>query len=245
MKRIRTSLSTVYDFENLYAAYQLARKGKSTKSEVARFDLEVEQELLDLQAQLADESYQPGPYRYYTIYERKPRLISVAPFRDRVVHHAIMRQIEPQLDRTLIHDCYADKPALWQLVADIREYLQTLSLTLHPNKVHLRRTSERVDVLGYLATRDRRWLRNDNGHRATRRLKRLSKGYASNRLSRDDVRASLQSWIGHAMHAETLGLRQQILSGIKFQRAEDQSSSPRAARRLLEQQTAEPAFRES
>jgi hypothetical protein len=48
-----------------------------------------------------------GDYRLFTIYERKPRVIAAAPFRDRVVHHAVMNLIEPPLDRTLISDSYA------------------------------------------------------------------------------------------------------------------------------------------
>jgi hypothetical protein len=34
-------------------------------------------------------------------------LISAAPFRDRVLHHALCRVVEPIFDRTFIHDSYA------------------------------------------------------------------------------------------------------------------------------------------
>ncbi|MBN1481417.1 hypothetical protein EH223_03530 [candidate division KSB1 bacterium] len=36
--------------------------------------------------------------------------ISAAPFRDRVVHHALCRIIEPIFDRTFIYDSYANRP---------------------------------------------------------------------------------------------------------------------------------------
>ena len=48
--------------------------------------------------------YVPGDYRYFTIYEPKERLISVAPFRDRVVHHALVRILEPVYERRFICD---------------------------------------------------------------------------------------------------------------------------------------------
>jgi len=75
--------------------------------EVARFGLNLERELLALQCELQSGEYQPGGYLRFTLYERKPRLIAAAPFRDRVVHHALMNIIEPPLDRTFIHDSYA------------------------------------------------------------------------------------------------------------------------------------------
>jgi hypothetical protein len=42
---------------------------------------------LRLQAELSDMSYRPGAYRSFYIRDPKRRLISVVPFRDRVVHH--------------------------------------------------------------------------------------------------------------------------------------------------------------
>jgi RNA-directed DNA polymerase len=74
---------------------------------VARFALDLEKELLRMQRELEDGTYWPGAYRLFRIYARKPRTIAAAPFRDRVVHHAVMNLIEPPLDRTFIHDSYA------------------------------------------------------------------------------------------------------------------------------------------
>ncbi len=63
--------------------------------------------MLNLQNELNEQSYRPGDYRLFTIYDRKPRSIAAAPFRDRVVHHALMNQIEPALDGRFIATCYA------------------------------------------------------------------------------------------------------------------------------------------
>jgi hypothetical protein len=43
------------------------------------------------------------------IHEPKRRLISAAPFRDRVVHHALCNCIEPLFERSFIHDSYANR----------------------------------------------------------------------------------------------------------------------------------------
>jgi retron-type reverse transcriptase len=107
MKRLGGVWSKVVSFENLLTAYRKARRGKAQRLEVARFGLALERELLALQRELQTAEYRPGPYHLFTIYERKPRVIAAAPFRDRVVHHAVMNVIEPLLDRTFIHDSYA------------------------------------------------------------------------------------------------------------------------------------------
>ena len=52
-------------------------------------------------------TYRPGPYRTFTIYEGKTRQISAAPFRDRVVHHALTGVLEPIFERSFIFDSYA------------------------------------------------------------------------------------------------------------------------------------------
>jgi len=52
-------------------------------------------------------TYRHGAYNYFTIYEPKERLVAAAPFRDRVVHHAIVRVVEPIFERRFIEDSYA------------------------------------------------------------------------------------------------------------------------------------------
>lgn len=107
MKRIGDIWQLIISFENLLAAFFKARKGKSASTDVAQFSLELETRLLELQHELQTGSYRPGKYRLFTIYERKPRLIAAAPFRDRIVHHALMNILEPKMDPGLIYDTYA------------------------------------------------------------------------------------------------------------------------------------------
>ena len=107
MKRLDGLWPQVVAFDNLWRAWRKARRGKSRTVGAVAFELELESNLLALQRELENGDYQPGAYRLFTIYERKPRLIAAAPFRDRVVHHAVMNVIEPPLDRCFIHDSYA------------------------------------------------------------------------------------------------------------------------------------------
>jgi Reverse transcriptase (RNA-dependent DNA polymerase) len=69
---------------------------------VAAWLLREEAELLALQAELRSGEYRPGPYRFFEIYEPKRRQIAAAPFRDRVVHHALCQWLAPVLERRFI-----------------------------------------------------------------------------------------------------------------------------------------------
>jgi len=100
----------ICSFEALYAAHRRARRGGKRKhAQVAGFEHNLGENLLRLQEELLTQTYQPGPYRSFIVVERKERKISAAPYRDRVVHHALMAVTGPILDARLIHDTYANR----------------------------------------------------------------------------------------------------------------------------------------
>ncbi|MDS4021928.1 MAG: RNA-directed DNA polymerase [Candidatus Competibacter sp.] len=375
MKRLDGLWPQVVAFDNLWLAWRKARRGKSRTAGAVTFELELESNLLALQCELETGDYQPGMYRLFTLYERKPRLIAAAPFRDRVVHHAVMNVIEPPLDRRFIHDSYAcrrdkgvhaavDRYQLWArrypyaLKLDVRQYFPSIDhailkatlrrhlrdervlalleriidngpdlaptepayfpgddlltplerrcgipignltsqffanlylndldhgikevlrapaylryvddmvlladdkvqlwawrdwiaerlagirLRLHPAKAKVSQVREGLDVLGYRLFPKRRRLRNENGLRFRRRLRAFAQGYAEGRLDWADFDSSVQAWIGHARHAETLGLRERIFSEVHFRRERTEGRSPGGAGRLVEQRTEEVA----
>jgi len=109
MKTYRHLYPQVWDFENLYLAYRKARKGKRGRPGAADFERIQDDELLALQTELRHFTYRPGRYHSFYIHDPKKRLISAAPFRDRVVHHALCRVIEPVWERRFIHDTYANR----------------------------------------------------------------------------------------------------------------------------------------
>jgi retron-type reverse transcriptase len=108
-KTYRNLYPEVASFGNLFEAWHKARKGKRGQAEVATFEFHLETNLLRLEAELRDRSYRPGSYRSFYIHEPKRRLISAAPFRDRVVHHALCNVIEPICERRFIRDSYANR----------------------------------------------------------------------------------------------------------------------------------------
>jgi retron-type reverse transcriptase len=99
----------VCDWDNLYLAWRKAARGKRGRTAAARFEYRLEDNLVTLQEELAAQTYRPGPYASFHIHEPKKRLISAAPFRDRVVHHALCNIIEPAFERSFIADSYANR----------------------------------------------------------------------------------------------------------------------------------------
>jgi retron-type reverse transcriptase len=76
---------------------------------VATFDFQAADRILELRDQLLSGTYRPGPYTHFFIHEPKRRKISAAQFRDRVVHHALCRIIEPRFERVFLPDSYANR----------------------------------------------------------------------------------------------------------------------------------------
>lgn len=99
----------VTDWDNLMLAWQKARRGKRGTPPAAAFEQNVGEKLLALQNALQEKTYRPGNYASFYIHEPKKRLISAAPFADRVVHHALCNVIEPIFERRFIHDSYANR----------------------------------------------------------------------------------------------------------------------------------------
>lgn len=99
----------ITSWDNLRLAYKKAAKGKRGKRPAARFEYRLEDNLAALRQELLDKTYQPGSYNSFYIHEPKRRLISAAPFQDRVVHHALCNIIEPIFERSFIYDSYANR----------------------------------------------------------------------------------------------------------------------------------------
>ena len=96
-------------WSNLLLAYRRASKGKRAQPSVATFEHRLEDQLFALQEELRSHTYRPGAYTSFYIHEPKRRLISAAPFRDRVVHHALCHLIEPIFERTFVTESFANR----------------------------------------------------------------------------------------------------------------------------------------
>ncbi len=109
MKRYNNLYSAIYSFPNLLAAYKQAFSGKKKTDELFEFQYNLENAICGIEEELRMKTYSPGNYRSFTIIEPKERLISAAPFRDRVVHHALCNIIQPLFESSFIFDSYSNR----------------------------------------------------------------------------------------------------------------------------------------
>ena len=94
-------------WDNLIAAWREARRGKRNRPEVRAFEHDLEANLVSLHEHLLRGTWKPGEPRRFWVRDPKWREITAPPFADRIVHHAIVRVVEPLFERRFIYDSYA------------------------------------------------------------------------------------------------------------------------------------------
>ena len=355
MKRYGNLWHGMISFEALLQAAQQARRGKRCRPAVAAFEFHLERELWRLHAEMTAKTYRPGTYRSFFIHEPKKRQISAAPYRDRVVHHALVSVLEPIFEPTFIADSYAcrkgkgthaavhrcqhfsrqfryvlkadirkffpsvdhqilksllarkikDPDVLWlvgeiidgsnpqevvqhcfpndtlftslerrrgipignqtsqffanvyldpldhfikdrlsikgyvryvddflvfsddkKFLAEVREqircFLVSLRLRLHPNKNVISPVTNGIRFLGFRVFPTHRLLPKDNVRRFRRRIKAMQESYASGEMSLPEIQQRMMSWSGHASQANTFHLRRTLFAEMLFRRAVNQ-----------------------
>ena len=118
-----------------------------------------------------------------------------------------------------------DKYRLAEILAAVHEQLAMDRLRLHSHKAQISLVADGFNVLGYIVYPTCRRLRSDNGHRFVRKLRSMTRAYYSGRLKWPTVVASVQSWVGHAQHADTDGLCRAIFSQAGFTRGMGQETA--------------------
>ena len=117
MKTYNCLYETLFSNKNLIFAWKRARKGKTKRNYVQKFEENFRENILQLKKELQEESYKPSPLKKFVIRDPKTRKISRAEFRDRIVHHALVRIIESIFDPTFIYDSCANRKGKGNLFA--------------------------------------------------------------------------------------------------------------------------------
>lgn len=120
MKRSHVGLEDLADWHNLTAAFQRAALGKGRSQEVIEFKSNHLEHLATLGRDILDGSVAVGDMRRFHIYDPKHRIIHAPCFRERVLHHALMNHVGPELDRALVADTYACRVGKGALAAVLR-----------------------------------------------------------------------------------------------------------------------------
>ncbi len=117
MKTYNKIYSQIISLENLALAWRKARKHKTKKFYVMEFEANLQENLLKLHEELKNQTYRPEPLVNFIVKDPKTRKISKSAFRDRVVHHALIRIIEPIFEKLFIYDSCANRKGKGNLFA--------------------------------------------------------------------------------------------------------------------------------
>lgn len=100
----------LFEFPQMYRAYLACRRTKRNKPSALAFELNHEENLVQLAAELREQRYQPGASICFYTKKPKAREIFAAAFRDRIVHHLVYAALAPVWERVFIHHSYACRP---------------------------------------------------------------------------------------------------------------------------------------
>lgn len=143
MKRQGKLFPLIVDYQNLRLAWLKALRGKRKSTAVLLFSRNIDVNLDKIKTRLESDNPEWGNYRSFTITDPKERIISAAPFPERVMHHAIMNILESLFEKQLIHHSYAcrkgkgthaavlhafhhAKAKGWFLKLDVRKYFDSI-----------------------------------------------------------------------------------------------------------------------
>jgi hypothetical protein len=98
---------TYFTFQNLLQAYYQCRRRKRKTANAGKIELNFESVLLKLEQELQNHSYKPGKSICFVVTKPKPREIFAADFKDRIIHHLLVRYLEPFWENKFIFHSFA------------------------------------------------------------------------------------------------------------------------------------------
>ena len=101
------NMSEIFTFEKIYRAYLDCRKTKRKTMNALKFEYNLERNIFQLQKELETKTYKPGRSICFVVEKPSPREIFAASFKDRVVHHLLIREIEKSGEKVLIFDTFS------------------------------------------------------------------------------------------------------------------------------------------
>lgn len=169
MKKYNDLFKRICTINNFLKAYKNASKGKKDYKEVKRLGKYPYRYLSKLLKDVRTDSYNPGPYRIKHKWTgHKWRKLAIAPFKDRIVQHAIMIYCESIFQESFIVDTFSsiksrgihrglkrckraikDKDYNYVLQLDIHHCYESLDLNILKNKLANKFTDEKLLNLFY------------------------------------------------------------------------------------------------
>ena len=185
MKRTASLFSQIVDYDNLRLAWLKARKGKTSKKSVQNFSRNVNKNLQIIHNRMIASPPVLSKYIQFKIYDPKERMISVVPFPDRVMHHAIMNVLEPVFERQFIFHTYACRKGKGTHAAARYAFKCAGRSELFLKVPVFGKTFFGVPFLGWRITKDRIFLLSKTKRRMKNRLKEIQKAFERGKITEE------------------------------------------------------------
>ncbi len=98
----------------LYQAWKDFSAGKEKKTDIMRFAINVEDELLSLLYDLQSGEYRHAAYERFVVHDPRRRVIHKASVRDRVVHRLVYNELLPELHARWLDCSFSCRPGFGQ-----------------------------------------------------------------------------------------------------------------------------------
>jgi len=108
-RRVRNHAPNPFSFQNIYNAYMACRKTKRNTINQLEFESDLLTNLWNLQHELSSNRYTIGRSLCFLTTSPKLREVFAADFKDRVVHHVLVKELEPLFEKKFIHDVYNNR----------------------------------------------------------------------------------------------------------------------------------------
>ena len=137
----------MFSFQNIYECYLACRKNKTNKINTLEFETDLLENLLRLQSELKSRTYRIGKSICFLTHSPKLREVFAADFRDRVVHHILVKELESFYENKFISDVYNNRQnkGIHKAAQKAQSYMQR-----HPNGFYLQ-----LDIKGFFYSLDK------------------------------------------------------------------------------------------
>lgn len=126
-KRINNIYDEALTFSKIRAAYYRTAKRKKKTKDVIEFEMKLEDNVIQIYRDLKNETYKPGKYKEFKVYEPKERTIRCLPFYDRVIQQLYVHEyIMPYMLKKFISTSYACIPGkgVHTCVAKVQQFMR-------------------------------------------------------------------------------------------------------------------------
>ncbi|OGY24553.1 MAG: hypothetical protein A2Y57_03315 [Candidatus Woykebacteria bacterium RBG_13_40_7b] len=151
MKTFSHLYNKIISLENLFQAWSEFKKGKRNKLDVGCFERHLEDNIFELYQDLVSKTYKHSSYTGFYIHDPKVRHIHKAVVRDRIVHHALFKILNPIFEPTFVSDSfscregYGTHKAFEKLVRYSRKVSRNYTKTCWALKCDIRKFFDSVD----------------------------------------------------------------------------------------------------